>query len=77
MRFEEALKAMREGKKVRLVPGEPSEGTPRDNVHIKDNKMYMDSCIYSYPVIAKLTYKDILSECWDLEFEEYERMEDE
>lgn len=66
MKFEEALKAMRKGKIVKLRPNEPSEGNWRDNVHIKDNKMYMDSDIYCYPVIAKLTYKDILSEKWEI-----------
>ena len=72
MRFEEALKAMREGKKVKLRPDEPSEGNWRDNVHIKDNKMYMASDIYWYPVVAKLTYKDILSEKWEIDDDEDE-----
>ena len=66
MKFEEALKAMREGKMVKLISDEPSDGNLRDNVHIKDNKMYMDSDIYCYPVVAKLTYKDILSEKWEI-----------
>lgn len=66
MKFEEALKAMRDGEKVNLVPDEPSDGNWRYNVHIKDNKMYMDSDVYCYPVVAKLTYKDILSEKWEI-----------
>lgn len=66
MRFEEALKAMREGKMVKLVPDEPRDGNWRDNVHIKNNKIYMDSYLYSYPVIAKLTNTDILSEKWEI-----------
>lgn len=66
MRFEQALQYMRDGKIVELRPDEPSEGNYRGNVHIKDNKMYMDSDTYCYPVIAKLTYKDILSEKWEI-----------
>lgn len=72
MKFEEALKAMRKGKKVNLRPDEPNEGNFRDRVHIKDGKMYMDHEIYAYPVTAKLTYKDILSEKWEIDEDEYE-----
>lgn len=71
MRFEQALQAMREGERVKLRPDEPSEGNWRDNVHIKDNKMYMASDIYCYPVTAKLTYKDILSEKWEIDEDDY------
>ena len=70
MRFEQALQAMREGERVKLRPNEPSEGNWRDNVHIKDDKMYMASDIYWYPVTAKLTYKDILSEKWEIDEDE-------
>lgn len=61
MRFEEALKAMREGKKVKLKKEQPI-------YYIEDNTI-IESWINIGEVSTLLNPKEILSEDWEIEDE--------
>ena len=62
MRFEEALKAMREGKKVSCY----LDNRCIENLHIKKNRLYADDFRLETPILINPSADYILAEDWEV-----------